>query len=262
MSRLGTVSAALSYMLKNPVTVLRWAAQCAQSQAWREAAVLADETEWNKRMAPYRIRFEEFLSKFGLEPTRPIRMMDSTFQIESVNGFELYVLCTLCRSLDASRVMEIGTFKGRTTYNLAANIAEGGRIYTLNYLDAAHEGAFVPGEAFRGTALESRIDAMTGNSLHFDFRPWHGSIDLMFVDGNHSLPYVLQDSKSALQCVRPGGLIAWHDVSFDHADVTQAVLESCERHGVTPWLIEGTQIIVAIRPDEVSFPAGEVSARS
>jgi hypothetical protein len=248
MSRLGTLGSAVSYMLRNPVTVVHWAARCAANDAWRQAAALASKTEYERRVAPYRIRFEEFLAMHGLASTTPIRLMDSAPQLESVSGFELYVLCTLLRCLEASRVMEIGTFKGRTTYNLAANIADGGRVYTLNYVDAAYEGLFVVGEAFRGTPLESRIECLTGDSLHFEFRPWHGAIDLMFIDGNHSLRYVVQDSMSALRCVRPGGLIAWHDVSPSHFEVTQGVLDTCGRHGVTPWLIDGTQMVVGIRP--------------
>jgi predicted O-methyltransferase YrrM len=252
MGRLATARAAVSFILANPVTVLRWAAQCAESQAWRAAAALASPSEWDRRMAPYRIRFEEFLERHHLEPGSPIRIMDSTPQVESVNGFELYVLATLCRSLPAARIMEIGTFRGRTTYNLAANLPEGGRVFTLNYVDANYEGKFVVGEAFRGTPLAARIEPLTGNSLHFDFRPWQGAIDLMFIDGNHSLEYVVQDSKSALRCVRPGGIIAWHDVAPDHFEVTQGMLETCQRYGVAPSLIAGTQVVLAVRPPELA----------
>jgi hypothetical protein len=55
------------------------------------------------------------------------------------------------------------------------------------------------------------ISQLYGNSLNFDFSPYHNSIDLVFVDGNHNLPYIQKDSENALIMLKPGGFLIWHD---------------------------------------------------
>jgi hypothetical protein len=65
-----------------------------------------------------------------------------------------------------------------------------------------------------------------GDSASFDFSPFAGAVDLFFIDGAHSYEYVRSDTLRALQCVRPGGVIAWHD--FGRTGV----------NGVSRWLLE------------------------
>jgi predicted O-methyltransferase YrrM len=36
-------------------------------------------------------------------------------------------------------------------------------------------------------------------------------VDFIFVDGEHSKNYLLNDSEIALSVVKPGGIIVWHD---------------------------------------------------
>ena len=251
MSRLSTLSKGLRFVFANPFTTLRWAARCFDDGARREAARLADNSEWEERVAPYRITFERFLERYHLESSVPVRLVNSAPQPQSVRDFELFILGTLCRCLEAKRVMEIGTYRGRTTYNLAANVASGGRVFTLNYLDPESREKFVVGEIYRGTPLESMIDTISGDSMRFDFSHWYGSIDLMFIDGNHSLPYVRSDSAQAFRCVRPGGIIAWHDIGPNHPEATAAALGICEAERVSPSLVDGTQLLLVVRPGHV-----------
>ena len=50
-----------------------------------------------------------------------------------------------------------------------------------------------------------------GDSKALDVSPWAGRCDLVFVDGSHAQSYVVSDSRKALELVRPGGLVLWHD---------------------------------------------------
>jgi len=248
MVRLQTLSRGLRFMLTHPITTLQWAALCFADETRQAAAEISDRPEWFERVARHRMLFEQFLERYRLEPRTPVRLMNTAPQPQSVRSFELYALGTLCRCLNARKVVEIGTYKGRTAYNLAANITDGGRVYTLNYVGPGAKQDFVVGEMYRGTSLEPLIETIVADSLHFDFSPWYGTVDLMFIDGNHSLAYVQKDSESAFRCVRPGGIIAWHDVDSTHPETTAAALNVCEREGTAAWLIDDTQLLLAVRP--------------
>lgn len=49
------------------------------------------------------------------------------------------------------------------------------------------------------------------------------SLDWIFIDANHTFPYVVEDVNDWVPKVRPGGLIAGHDFSLHLAEVEQAV---------------------------------------
>jgi hypothetical protein len=49
------------------------------------------------------------------------------------------------------------------------------------------------------------------DSAKFDYSPFNRRVDLFFIDGAHSYPYVRDDTLKALECCRPGSVIAWHD---------------------------------------------------
>ena len=60
------------------------------------------------------------------------------------------------------------------------------------------------GAAFRSTEHEPRITQHLGDSATFDYKPFAGAIDLVFVDGAHTYDYVRADSKNALSTIAPG----------------------------------------------------------
>ena len=144
----------------------------------------------------------------------------------NVSLYELVVISSLVRASRARDVFEFGTFDGRTTLNMAANLSGEGRVFTLDlprtemkktslalvngeqlYIDKECSGA-----RFAGTKLESRITQLYGDSAKFDYSPFDGQIDFVFVDASHSYPYVLNDSRKALSLLRKGkGTILWHD---------------------------------------------------
>src|SRR6185436_7400551 len=122
-------------------------------------------------------------------------------------------------------LFEIGTFDGRTTMNMAANSPAEAHVYTLD-LPAAqventafrlelNEDAYVKkpvsGGRFIGSHLNRKITQLFGDSGTFDFSPFAGRVDFMFVDGSHSYEYVLSDTRNVLKMVKEGGIILWHD---------------------------------------------------
>ena len=122
---------------------------------------------------------------------------------------ELTSLAYLVRSIRARTIFEMGTFVGRMTRLLALNAGPEARVFTLDLprSDVLHD----VGRDYRNTPEASRITQLHGDSATFDFGPWHGQCDFVWVDACHDYRYVKMDTESALKLVRPGGWIGWHD---------------------------------------------------
>jgi predicted O-methyltransferase YrrM len=123
--------------------------------------------------------------------------------------FELASLAYLIQAINPALIFEIGTFVGRTTRLFAMNSSESCRVITLD-LDQDKVPHRI-GEAFLGKPEEDRIAQLHGDSLTFDFSPWFKKCDFVWIDACHDYQYVEADTKTALQIVKPGGWIAWHD---------------------------------------------------
>lgn len=135
---------------------------------------------------------------------------------------ELLTLAAICQHIRPARVFEFGTYLGLSTLVIADNTPPTTKIFTLD-LDPAtraqhHHGLgvggfpdFVPGSCFRGRSAEANIYQLLGNSLAFDFSPFQASMDLVFIDSDHTYEFVKSDSDNAFQILRPGGVIVWDD---------------------------------------------------
>jgi predicted O-methyltransferase YrrM len=153
---------------------------------------------------------------------------------------------------------------------MAANMASGGHIVTID-LDPAqrktHEhglGTGLPtfslGCLFQGTRYEPMIEQRYSNTLHFEANDLIGRADMVFIDADHTYPFVRQDTAKALTFVRPGGWILWHDYTWERensecAGVTKAVNEFLRQHGDcfhiarTRFAIHRVASDAALRPD-------------
>lgn len=146
----------------------------------------------------------------------------------NVTLLELITIVKLVQKYQPSRLLEIGTFDGRTTLNLAANSPSDAEVFTLDLPKSEISAAHLPlaphdqryinkdvsGARFQGTECEGKIVQIYGDSASFDFSPYFDSIDFIFVDGSHAYEYVLSDSRAALKLLRRGqskAVILWHD---------------------------------------------------
>lgn len=188
-------------------------------------------------------------------------------EIDAVDGNvserELLTICRLVRAARPRQLFEFGTFDGRTTLNLAANAPDASRVATLDLPREAIAGSAAPihshevryadkpgsGTRFSGTTLAGRIDQLYGDSGTFDFAPYYGAVDFIFVDASHTHEYVINDSLQAIQMLpATGGTILWHDYSrWD--GVTRALNDlrgADERFAGLTW-IEGTTLARLVR---------------
>ncbi len=159
---------------------------------------------------------------------RVIRLAETDKADGNINLAELAILAQAAAAVPPGGiVVEIGTFDGRTTLNLAINAASAD-VFTLDLPpDERAAFALAPGErqyvdkpqpgarfrncapAWRGAAR--RITQLLGDSAAFDWSPYQGKAGLVFVDGSHAYEYVRNDSETAMRLVAPGGIVLWHD---------------------------------------------------
>jgi len=176
----------------------------------------------------------------------------------SVSPYEALALSAIARFISPMRILEIGTFDGNTTLNLAANAPSDALITTVD-LPPDWEGHLtynVPGALenftgrasaraqFRHTAFETRITQVYGDSAAIDWAALGGPFDLIFIDGGHSYEYVKSDTHNALGCLSVRGLVVWHDYGMIE-DVSRAVDEIAGT--VRVRAIRGTRLAVGVR---------------
>ena len=155
-----------------------------------------------------------------------IRQRPFAARFGSLSPHELALVCAVARLTRAKAVFEFGTYDGMTAWHLAANAGTGSRVFTLD-LPPDHPArsadghdrsvgdirGVVVGSEFAGTDEAGRITQLFGDSLEFDPAPYRRTMDLILVDAGHGGEHVRADTASALEMVRPGGVIFWHDYS-------------------------------------------------
>ncbi len=157
---------------------------------------------------------------------------------DSMPVLDSVVLASLLLLTDPSIVFEFGTGGGSTTALFSKNVP-GGAVTTL---DLAHENLRELGDQIavedrfvsekhlprQGYRIErmgcSNVTALHGNSRTYDFSPYAGTVDFVFIDGGHDVDTVRIDTQNALQMrneERPS-CIAWHDYGVPRfPDVTR-----------------------------------------
>jgi predicted O-methyltransferase YrrM len=142
-----------------------------------------------------------------------------TLVTDFMNGssplIDYFFLCHFAKALKIRKYFEIGTWVGLSAYNISANTVHDTDIYTLDIpFDHPEIQAFdIPVNLFGHHSKNiPNISHLKGDSINFDFSPYKRKMDMVFVDGNHSLEYVISDSLNALDMLKnDNSVILWHD---------------------------------------------------
>ncbi len=181
----------------------------------------------------------------------------------NVSPEELDIISRLVKLADPAVIFEFGTFDGRTTLNLAAHSRPDAKVFTLDLPRSAlgatklelaqHDRKYADkptsGLRFRGTDVEGKITQLYGDSAAFDYTPYLGAVDFIFVDASHSYEYVLHDSRIARQLIRGEGVILWHDYAKSDVCWPGLVRALDELHAGEPFFgslkhIKGTKLAI------------------
>ncbi|MBC8160106.1 MAG: class I SAM-dependent methyltransferase [Roseiflexaceae bacterium] len=171
----------------------------------------------------------------------------------AVPAAELLALAAICQAVQPPRVFEIGTYTGESTRVLALNSPPQAIVETLDLAPDEYErrvgrtAHFQPGSAFRYTGQADKIRQHLLAGPAFDFAPFAGACDLVYVDANHTYAAVQADSAQAFKLVRPGGVIIWDDYRWDDAHpecygVTRALNELARARPI--FQIAGTRFAI------------------
>lgn len=191
----------------------------------------------------------------------PDRMEREVRQVEAVSGWlsrsEIRLLWSAARQVRAGAIVEIGSWKGRSTAALALGSRAGGRR-KVHAVDS-HRGA-LDISRFLGTPLRDlwswpefeahlrllgvhrAVRAILADSLVAE-AGWQGPpVALLWIDGEHDRDSVLADFRSWRRRCAPGAVVAFHDTT-NLAGPRQAVEE----------LAEAGEITVPVRVDTLRF---------
>ena len=141
---------------------------------------------------------------------------------------EALFLAWLVNLTGAKKVLEIGTFRGTTTMQLALavkeNDAEKGLVTTVDITKDytispdAEKGGFDASKYWKEAGVEKNIDFVVSGGLEYFEQVWNkatdGQFDLVFLDA-HKSDYERYYEACVTKCVRKGGIIAvdntlWH----------------------------------------------------
>ena len=183
------------------------------------------------------------------------------------------VLCALAQLLACRSIFEIGTFRGDTSWLLAHNLPDA-RVFTLDlpgpestqrarleitdvdeYFHTWERGA-----RFRDTPESLRITTLVGDSATFDFSPYRGAMDLVYIDASHSYSYVRADTEAALAMLSPTGAIVWDDYTY-YPGIYAYLNELAPTLDRPIYHLLGTRLAVHARRDLLTAGAGAAAAR-
>lgn len=119
---------------------------------------------------------------------------------------------------NCENILELGTYKGNTTQNIANNVSVCEQLHTVDIvkemdvnitsiqknelLEKRESGIFATNKKIK-KILSTTDNFFIKNKIKFDG---------IFIDASHEYHQVLRDTNNAIKCLNPGGIIVWHDV--------------------------------------------------
>jgi predicted O-methyltransferase YrrM len=130
---------------------------------------------------------------------------------------DLLLLQGLASRFPHCHYFEIGTFRGESAVAVA-EVAD--RVVTLSLPDERLR-AFGSDPSFVAThrlfsSGHPRIEHLAGDSRDVDVAPYAGSVDVLFIDGDHSREAVASDTRRFWPVRRSeASVVVWHDAFWD-----------------------------------------------
>lgn len=122
----------------------------------------------------------------------------------------VYLFWLACTAPGEANVVEVGSFRGRSTLCLGAGARQrgGGRVYAVDPHEYGTLGELRENIERFGFATE--VEVVPERSVEVAAR-WHLPVQAVFLDGDHTRDAVEADVRAWLPHVVPGGLLVIHD---------------------------------------------------
>lgn len=228
--------------------------------------VVTEISEFHKRCGGLVVNFNK--SKMYRELLNHRDFPKSNFfnaDFGTIRPLEAQVMASLVLAAKPKLIFEIGTYNGFSTLHLLKNAPMEALVYTLDLpedksqitlrhdLSEAHRdiknmNLNQQRRLYLDDPDGQRVKQLMGDSMQYDFSPYYGKIDLMFVDANHSYDYVKKDSDNAFKMISSRGLILWHDYDFIHPEIFRYINELAREKKI--YYIERTRFAVYINQEK------------
>lgn len=158
------------------------------------------------------------------------KVRDRIERVESllIPGQEFWLFNKARALRDGSRILELGSYKGRSTLSLAfACVGTRKHVFSVDRWQGMYDDVINQPQlrdTFEDGFFETWMQNVVTNRLEEYVTPlvgdsrdiaevWRSSIDLLFVDASHKYEDVVLDFDSYYHHVAPGGLMAFHDIT-------------------------------------------------
>jgi predicted O-methyltransferase YrrM len=189
---------------------------------------------------------------------RQIKLQNFDVREGNVTYFELMAIAILVANRKPKNLLEIGTFDGNTTLQMALNASEDAVIHTIDLPEGEvnthlpildDDVKFVQDQRkrirkYKGSSIERKVIQHFGDSTAYDFEKFikFGQLDFCFIDGGHSYECVRSDTEHVLQVIAPKGIILWHDFTPNFPGVYKYLCELSKTRSLIH--IADTQLVV------------------
>ncbi len=138
---------------------------------------------------------------------------------------EITALASAVEALHPKIILEIGTARGGTLLIWSSLASE--KVITCDLQDMGAQGPLY--RAFPPTGSACQVTLLSGDSHSAEFKQRVAKelggkkADFIFIDGDHTVEGVTADYNDYREFVRPGGIIAFHDIVESQPIVTNQV---------------------------------------
>lgn len=105
-------------------------------------------------------------------------------------------------------VLEVGRMFGGSAILMAAALKEGQRIHTIDMVNTEESISNINAAPIE---IKNRINVITGLSANIAEK-WQEKLSLIFLDGGHSFPVLLEDTKNWSPFIELNGYMIFHDI--------------------------------------------------
>jgi predicted O-methyltransferase YrrM len=231
-------------------------------QTSKNAGAYCRSLRFHSRSKIRPLPWPELFQKLGVPGTDQVAIPGPGTNFGDVGNTDYYyALAAVAKALQPGTIFEFGTYLGVSALTLAVNTSSNCRIYTMDLPDSAApdlvpeldntdqmhiaKSRFRVGEAFLQSPFQNRIVQIRGDSMTFRAETCVTNVDLVFVDGGHSLPLIAKDTENALRILSSNGTILWDDYFHHYPDVVTYLDEFAVRYPL--HTIPGTNFVIYSR---------------
>lgn len=128
---------------------------------------------------------------------------------------EFWPLVEEVSKINPKRILEIGSAHGAGLIFWDSMVGADGQVVSINYSDSGkHQWTMDYSTCTSDMTFIARSSHAPG-ALEEAKAAFNGLVDFIFIDGDHSYEGVKQDYEMYSPLVRAGGIVGFHDISYD-----------------------------------------------